>query len=232
MSRSERVLVVCASRDRVHSLGEMVESVRRTSKNADVAIYVDDDQKSEYPTDWPRNAFLTYGPQVGPVASLNELVHRFPGYAAYGAATDDSLFVTPDWDQWVLKTADSFKAKIGAIAPYHESFNAITDRPSLTARRQTRMDFPWATRKWIEAVGWLACPSCYHFYWDVVVELMGEMTQIAYAGPRDFEMTHAMATTMNEEKIKLDAKQAIIYVAFERRAMVERIREAIDADAG
>lgn len=226
--RKDRVLVVCPSRDRPHSLGDMVASVRNTSHKADVAVYVDDDQKKEYPTDWPINVHLTYGPQVGPVASINELVNRFPGYAAYGAATDDSVFVTPEWDEWVLAKAAGFKAGIGVMAPYHESFIYLGASASM-GRRHTRMDFPWATRRWIELVGWLACPACHSFYWDVVVELMGEMTQIAYAGPRDFEMQHAMAESANNDKIHHDAKEAILAVAFERKEIVRRLREAIDA---
>lgn len=230
---SDRVLVVCASRDRVYSLDRMIDSVLMTAKNADIAVYIDEDQTEDYDREWHKRVFPTFGPRLGPCRSLNHLVTLYQGeYLAYGAATDDSTFGTLGWDEWVIRTAKAFPGQIGAMSPHHDNFLPLGTRGTLMNRRRPRMDFPWVTAKWFEAVGWFCCPNCHSFYWDVVVELIGEMTQIAYAGPRDFEMMHDSAPSLNNDHILADAQHAMLCTAFERKEAVERIREAIAVDAG
>jgi hypothetical protein len=208
-----KVLVVCASRDRNIALQRMIDSVRKTSSKADIAVYIDDDQFDLYQD--MSGAMPLIGPRIGPVASLNKLVTLYPNYEAYGAATDDCTFISNGWDEWVLKVSRNFPGEIGVIAP--------------KLKGSDRMDFPWATRRWIEVVGWFAFPSAYHFYWDIFVELLGEATAIKYATDQEFLMLHDDAPT---EEINLktatDARNVLPAIALERPKLIKRLKAAME----
>lgn len=210
-----RVLVVLASRDRPFALLRMVDSVLKTSPLADIAVYVDEDQRKDYEIELPPNTRLHFGPRLGPVASLNDLVRRSPGYEAYGAATDDCLFATVGWDRWVLETARSFKGGIGVMGPWLDG-----------ALR--KMDFPWATANWINTLGFFAHPQAHHFYWDVMLEMLGEATQMKNATQKEFEIKHDGHPSSNLEKHLLtDSFNFARWCAFDRRDQIQRLRSAI-----
>lgn len=215
-----RVLVVLASRDRDYALGRMIESCQNTSTQADIAVYVDGDQADDYARVIKRHPDVdwTVGPRIGPVAAMNQLVHAHPGYLAYGASTDDSEFITPGWDQWVIKTSGEFRSGIGLMAP------KLPD--------SKRMDYPWATAKWIEALGWFAWAGCHHLYWDILLELIGEATgTIRYATKEEFAMFHENVQSENYMiKSFTDARNLIPIIAIERPGMIAKIRAAIDAN--
>jgi hypothetical protein len=199
----------------------MIDSALKTSTNADVAIYVDEDQEGQY-KGFTTGALLTIGDRIGPVKSMNELVRLHPGYVAYGAATDDCEFVSPGWDRWVMKTAAAFKSGIGVMAP--------------RSNGSERMDFPWATSEWIEVVGHLAWPACVHYYWDIMIELLGEATQIAYAANSDFAIKHLglpgkVEITMTTRALA-DARNLLPSIALERPKIIRKLRDAIAARAG
>lgn len=170
-----RVLVMCASRERPDSLVRMVSSVKSTSDNADVVVYLDDDDRYNYPKTIP-GATVVVGPRHGQCTSLNSIAHHNPGYSAYGAATDDCIFETPGWDEWVLGRASGFPAGIGAISPYCELYG--------------RMDFPWVTGEWLKVAGRFVPMNVRHFYWDVALELVGEDIGISYATQQEFHVSH------------------------------------------
>ncbi|HLC20937.1 MAG TPA: hypothetical protein VJM10_02360 [Candidatus Methylomirabilis sp.] len=223
-----KVLVVCATRDRPYKLGDLIRSLLDTSEKADLAIYIDDDQDALYPLDVPDRVRRHVGPRVGPCVSLNELVKAHPGYEAYGAATDDSTFATPGWDQWVLAQVDKFPGRVGVMSPFHRAPTPVMFsyvRPHI----RTRMDFPWATRRWIEALGWFTHPDTYSFYWDVIVEVLGIAAGvIAYASEKEFEMDHDMNPSINGDKVSADAKAAILALAMETPGYLKRIRESMN----
>jgi len=191
----------------------MIDSVRKTSSKADIAVYIDDDQFDLYQD--MSGAMPLIGPRIGPVASLNKLVTLYPNYEAYGAATDDCTFISNGWDEWVLKVSRNFPGEIGVIAP--------------KLKGSDRMDFPWATRRWVEVVGWFAFPSAYHFYWDIFVELLGEATAIKYATDQEFLMLHDDAPT---EEINLktatDARNVLPAIALERPKLIKRLKAAME----
>lgn len=221
-----RVLVVCATRDRSHLIGNMVDSIYATSTRADVAIYVDDDHPDDA-AGVDSRATIVVGPRIGPCASLNELVRKFPGYEAYGAATDDCEFMTPGWDRWVLECCRLAPEGIALIAPRCES--------------DFRMDFPWATARWIEVVGSFCGVDTHHYYWDVALELLGELTSIAYAKESEFSIRHfgVMAGKGQGDQdfptgigimayyAHADARTVCIWMFKERRQLIRKLQAAL-----
>ena len=238
-----RVMVVCASRGRPDELIRMLDSVRDTSKNADVSVYLDEDQGEEYkrvidkysvsaPGE-PAVRFVV-GPRLGQCRSLNYLVSTVPGYEAYGAATDDSCFKTPGWDEWVLGVVESFPSRIGVIAPFSGS-------------PFPRMDFPWVTLEWIKLVGAFTVLGTHHSYWDVALQILGEETQIRFATKDDFEMWHEglsgnalpdkgqsdiSKVVHNIYHVYNDAHCVCVWLATVKHVLVGRINEAIASRGG
>jgi hypothetical protein len=207
----------------------MIDSVLRTSTRADVVVYLDEDQESLYRgTD--RRAKLVVGKRHGQCVALNSIHAGFPGYLAYGAATDDCEFMAPGWDQWVIQTTHGFRGGVGAMAPAHE--------------HPQRMDFPWFTDKWIQALGLFVPLGTEHFYWDVALEVIGEFTQIAYATPEQFlirhdhlepregvpDNRHDMKTEISLHFFKMaqDARFTCAWLATERRGAIAKLREAMN----
>lgn len=223
-----KVLIMCASRGRPHRLAKMVHSVEQTSINADIVVYVDDDQAKDY-EDVPGDFKMIVGPRMGQCRSLNHIWRKCPGYEVYGAATDDCLFDTPRWDEWVLEAKKSFRGGIGLIAPYSDS--AVP-----------RMDFPWATAEWVDVMGSFCLLDTHHSYWDVALQLVGEGADaIKFAGPRDFKMWHEKLATgdMNDQSlgdigkvmyniyhIHNDARTAIVWAALYRHEAIEKVKAA------
>ena len=208
----------------------MIASLRLTSSLADVAVYIDDDQGGEY--DAVNDCLKVLGPRVGQCYSLNDLVRRFPGYRAYGSMTDDALFVTPDWDRWVLEQVNQLKGGVGAISPFCEM--------------EDRMDFPWLTAGWIQAIGEYCPMLTTHYYWDVALELLAEQFgAIAYAGPAEFAIRHNKLGWDDERSaaniegfgpksglevqdfyVNVDARNAMVWLTNHRREAIRKLRAA------
>ena len=210
------ILILCPSRDRNLALGRMIVTLLKTSTHADLAVYVDDDQVEMYaPCVKHERVRYVHGPRVGPVAAMNVMVETNPGYEVYGAVTDDSEFRTDGWDLWLLKAAASFPGGIGVMSP--------------KLRGSKRMDYPYATRRWVEVLGFFAWPGCHHFYWDVLVELLGEgIGAIKYATEEEFLMLHDDAPTENISlKTVTDARNLLPIIAIERPLLIRKLREAV-----
>lgn len=210
-----KILVVCASRDRNLALMDMIRSVRQTAANpVEIAVYVDEDQRQDYAPYLNGMAVrLSLGPRIGPVASLNRLVELNPGFDAYGAATDDCEFTTRGWDRWVREVVAQRPGPL-VLAPYTRGYE--------------RMDFPWATREWIEALGWFAYPRCKHFYWDVLLEILGEQAEaIARASRDEFTISHDLNDVSGDlgDKLAADALATVRALALERPKLLQKLRQ-------
>lgn len=209
----KKILLLVPSRDRNVALKRMIQSVNQTSTEADVAVYVDQDQIDDYTPEYTLNAKVRVGPQVGPVASINALIECYPGYEIYGACVDDCQFVVKGWDQWALRAAQKFPMKIGMLSPHIPG--------------SWRMDFPWATAGWIKALGWLAYPKCFHYYWDILVEVLAKDSAIVYANPEDCTILHDDALDPNMvDWIDNDAKAVVAWLAFHRDRDTAKIMDA------
>jgi hypothetical protein len=204
----------------------MIQSVLDTSTEADVAVFVDDDQREVYAGTDSR-AQVVVGKRRGQCASLNALQNVHPGYLAYGAATDDCEFVTPSWDRWVIQARESFAGNVGAIAPRCEM--------------DQRMDFPWFTDRWIKVAGGFCPVGTQHEYWDLALELVAEQVAIAYAKPGECDIVHHSepATDLTDHPDMLPTESAIwmlkncqdgrfacAWLAHNRRQLIQLLRLA------
>ena len=91
-----------------------------------------------------------------------------------------------------------------------------------------KMDFPWATVGWIETLGFLAHPQAHHYYWDVMLEILGESTQMRNAEKHEFEIKHDGHPSSNlEQHLHTDSFNFARWCAFDRRREIERLRKAI-----
>jgi hypothetical protein len=211
-----RVLILVPSRGRNLALKRMIESVLLTSTQADVAVYIDDDQwETHYRPEHMVTSKLTVGPRMGPVEAMNYLIEVNPGYDVYGAAVDDCTFVSHGWDKWALSAAKSLPNAVGMVAPYNHG--------------SKRMDFPWATEAWIKALGWLAFPKCHHYYWDVLVEDLAKSSgAITYANPEQCTIMHddAIDPSMGE-MLEMDARMVVMWLAFGKDEDMETVYRAM-----
>lgn len=209
-----RIAVLIPSRNRPMHLARAVDSVLSTSTKADVVAYVDEDQRELYRGLMPGGRFsIHYGPRIGPAPSANALVAASPGYAAYGLITDDTTIVTKAWDDWVLKVLSDIPMAV--IDPRHNLGEHV--------------DMPFVSRKWIETVGWYACPGRHHYSWPIITGLIGEMTAIVHAGEDDFRLLHEGLSHTNDEYRNSDAREFFDYVALRLPVPVHRIRECMTA---
>ena len=213
-----KILAVLASRDRNIPLERMLRSFYWTSTQADVAVYIDDDQQEMYAELMTRLPQVLWhvGPRVGPCKAMNALAAKHPGYAAYGAATDDCEFAATGWDRWVMNECEKMPGGIGCLAPFTDAaFN----------HGGSRMDFPWVSARWLELLGYLALPGCYCVYWDVALEILAEQTHISRATPEEFRITHDAAISSGASEWFLrDARDAILWLAFERPEVLKKLR--------
>lgn len=209
---SGRVAVLCPSRGRSQELRELRLSVRETS-DADVLAYVDEDQAQLYNGQEPAGQRIV-GPRIGPVAAANVLVDKHPNYDLYGLVTDDARLTVPAWDEWALEAASKFPNRICVISPFHNQGNHV--------------DMPFVTAEWIRAVGWFACPDCYHYCWPIITGLIGEMSAIVHAPSHGFAIHHPHKIEMVSESVRnADAQAFFEFVSTRLPAVVERVRSAM-----
>lgn len=191
------------------------QSFVSTSTHANLIAYVDDDQESMYRAlTLPERCHLFVGRRVGPVEATNLLVHHHREPARiYGRISDDCLFLTPGWDDYVLRTIDGFPGRLGVL--------------SIAWSNAEFVNFPWVSREWVETVGWYFFPRAFHHCCDTVLELLGDATRIVYSDPKDFEMAHAAVDYMNQEHLDADAKEFLHWCVTARRETVKKIRAAM-----
>jgi hypothetical protein len=214
-----RVAVLCPSRDRPEELEALVQSVLTTS-NADILVYIDQDQQDLYPNvfsaEAPKQVRYLCAPRVGPVGSANALVKQFGDYDLYGLITDDSVLTTPHWDEWALAATEQFPNRICVISPFHNQGNHV--------------DMPFVTRGWIDAVGWFACPDCHHYCWPIITGLIGEMTAIVHTPRHSFGIYHPPKVELVSEAALSHDKAAFFdFVALKLPPLVDKVREAMSA---
>lgn len=216
----EPIGVVCPSRDRPQYLFKLAESMVRTSARARLYAYVDDDQRELYEAiQFPDRVTVHVGPKIGPTASVNALVETFRGPRIYGVAPDDTTFQTPGWDEWTLAEFERFPGRLGVVSPAHP-YGAF-------------VNFPYVSREWIDLVGWMAEPTPFHFVWDTILEMLGDATRISYAPKDKFYMANEAKEAINyRTHFQTDCEKFLWWCVIERRALVTRIRAAIEAAGG
>ena len=226
------VLATCASRGRPNCLREMLDSFIKTSTHAHLAVRLDDDQADMYDDVRQRyddRVLWFSGNRIGHCPSIVELSNKLFGYEGYGLATDDCLFLTQGWDDWAIKTARSFPEGIGAFAPFFGLYG--------------RMDFPWVTNGWINAIGYIPNDSKF-YYFDIVTQILAEqIDRLALAREDEFAMSHLSVLgeegSTNHEKDAndktmaafIDGRNTAYWLQDGRRNALGKLREAMCASA-
>jgi len=157
-----RIAILCPTRDRPKQLASLVESVMKTSTNARVYAYIDEDQRDLYAPmlkemDPANRITVFHGNRVGPAASANGLL-RYIEADCYGLITDDSRILTPGWDAWVEATIDSFPGRIGLVSPAHN--------------HGPHVDMPFVSHQWISRLGWFAQPGVRQYCWPTLLYIL------------------------------------------------------------
>jgi len=206
-----RIGVLIPTRDRPQHFERAARSVYKTGLKADVLAYIDDDQEKDYP-DTLAGVKRLVGPRIGPVASANVLVEKFPDYSVYGLITDDTTMVCRDWDEWVLAAMDSMAGRIVVVSPRHNLGEHV--------------DMPFVSREWIDTVGWYACPDFYHFCWPVLLGLMGQLTCLIYPPEQAFSVHHEGLPHTNLQALFEDKMGFFDYVALKLPPIIDKLRAA------
>lgn len=157
------LLVVTPSRSRPQRLREMLAACRELSTTeTDYAVGIDEDQVGMYAlgiTD-PRVRLWT-GPRKGLTAWTNELAIAHLGqYRAFASLGDDHLPRTMGWDSLLLAAIEQMG---GTGIAYGDD-------------RLMGMNLPTAavvSADIVEALGWMALPSCHHMCIDVAWKEIG-----------------------------------------------------------
>ena len=214
--------MLCPSRSRPAQFVNLAKSIMKTTNRADLIGYVDDDQSDLYEATCARTRSelrsrmsVHIGPRIGPVASANALVKEFPGYDLYGLIPDDAVVTTGQWAEWCLDVAAFLPNRVGVVSPAHN--------------QGPHVDMPFVTKEWIQATGWFAVPIAHHFVWPLVIALIGEMTAIVHAPKERFNIDHDLMMTANQVWASRDTEAFLPFVARELMPIVDRVRDAINA---
>lgn len=207
------IAVLCPTRDRPSHLAKLVNSVMKTSTNARVYAYIDEDQKDLYaPTiksmDPASRLTVFHGNRVGPAASANGLLKHVDA-EIYGLITDDSVVLTSGWDRWLEAAIDSFPGRIGVASPAHN--------------HGPHVDMPFVSREWINRLGWFAQPGVRQYCWPSLLYVLAleiGPNRVRRASPKEFFIQHDELST-NANGIKDDA---IEFYAF----LISRLHRCVD----
>lgn len=192
------VCILVPSRDRPRQLAELLRSSIQTAPDVTVLAYIDEDQRRLY--QWtqepgvPDQLKVTFGPRVGPVASINHLAmkHRYD-FDVFGFMLDDCRLGTLGWDAFLGEIVTSSK-NIWLVAPAKNTGD--------------HGDMMFVPKAWLEALGWFAWPGCYHWGWDAIMASLGHATgTYVRATPGQFWVTHDVEPSTNRDKYAADVIQ-------------------------
>jgi hypothetical protein len=210
---SDRIAVLVPSRDRPEELAGAYDSLLRTSEEADLLCYVDEDQRELYEgvVADPSRLKMMFGPRVGPIAAVNALYNSDTEYAAYLVITDDSRLVTPGWDRTLLGIGKKYD--VWAASPTHNL--------------GLNMDYAVVSGEWAKALGWVCYPGCYHWCWPSVIEVLGEATTLFRLKPGICHIEHSHLYPSNQHATSSDNAQLYAFFTHGRYYVaVDRLRKA------
>lgn len=219
----ERVLVVCPSRNRPRELAELYRSLLDTSDRADLAVWIDQDQREFY--GWlggqlPQKHRLRvrHGARIGPVAAANTLCLETAGdnYVAYGFLCDDCRLTSSGWDRRLM---DGLPESPVLVAPEH----GIGE-----------IDFPFVSRAWLRTFGWYAPPSFYHWGWPSALAALALATGRLIRPPAgEFVVEHRgeHGHSQNRDRYPADIVNLYAYFARHFEGDLQRLRDQIHGGA-
>lgn len=211
MSDAARVLVMVPSRDRPKEVASLIHSVRASAPSADVAVYVDEDQRTLYSYLFEREiprVIVEAGPRLGPVASANHMAAKhLQSYHAFGLVPDDARLMVHGWDDRVLMAV---RGGPRAVAPAHGTSD---------------VDMPFVSREWIERLGWFAWPGLYHWGWPSVTAALGDaLGVLSRSHPQEFFIDHPAANSSNRDRYPADIVALYDFFASHFKESLDKLR--------
>lgn len=212
-----RIAVICPSRDRPDGLKATYESMLDTSSKTTMIACIDLDQVNLYnEIKEGRRLIVEYGKRDRVCALVNRAVQAHPMFDIYVMMIDDARYLTKGWDEWLLDTFSRFPKRIGVVSPAHDGGSFLA--------------YPVVSREWIDVLGHFAPPGIHRFTWDTAIELLGEATRLVYAEPDEFFIKHRLDERADALQVFIeDSARFVIWCATERRELVRKLRERINA---
>lgn len=202
------------SRDRPKELKVAVDSVYGMAsdpENLAIAVYVDEDQKELY----KGTVAYVSGPRVGPATAADGMAKTFDDFDIYGLITDDSVIVTPGWDDWLR---GQLEGQVAVASPSHN--------------HGVHMDMPFVSKRWLDAVGWFSLPGCIHYAWPsaIYVIALASGAKISHADIESFRILHDQLSTDRGPDFVQDALTLYNFILDGLAQASERVKRAINED--
>ena len=112
MTESQRLCLICPTRERPGLFSVMVESVVRTSSEVDIIAVVDADDPEmvayrEVAKKYRLVRFETSALRVHFMKHYNIIFQRHPNYRFYSCTNDDFVYRTPGWDRRLMREIET-----------------------------------------------------------------------------------------------------------------------------
>jgi len=200
------------TRDRKDLFLTAVRSVNRTSK-AHVMAYMDTDAP-EYPDMGGAEVF--HGPRVGPARGWAALAKKAftDGYDAVATMTDDSVVMTPGWDDWVEEVISVWP--IAVVSPRCADSGVH------------RVDMPLVTKAFVEAVGWFIHPELFHYAWPSVIDALSDGICLFKAPQDKFHIRHNQVGA-ESPTFSADSRKFYEWYAWHKDDHRAMLRKAVEA---
>lgn len=177
-----------------------MESVLATS-DADVLLYVDDDDSESAALRPASRVFVTRGPRIGRGAAINHLAANST-HPFLLLVCDDVVFTRTRWDQELSTAIRNFPNTIG-LAHLGEE------------RNEPWVSWPCISRRWFDAVGWFNYPKCTSYCQDTILQALGEaLGRITRIQPPALKHNY-LAHPNFEERLTKDTTEFLWFFATE-----------------
>ncbi len=202
--------ILCPSRERPQSCARMVASC---PPDADVIVYVDDDDPTR--KDYERSSRYTLVKRgaVGRGEAINYLCDAFRGYRMYLVVSDDIVFDRHDWVSQVRAAMDGFNNDIGLV--HLESEN-----------HEPYVNWAVVSRNWLDTLGFFNHPGCRWFCQDTILQALGEgLDRIVQIHPQC--LTHVIEShPESENRLRQDEHAFLWYMARHFGSDLKKLRDA------
>jgi hypothetical protein len=228
------VCVITPSRDHPHLLVHLYRSMVSTS-DAHMVAWVDEDQEglyhhhliesgiefamfNEHSIDRSRMKRLTVivGERTTVVAACNLIATGFD-FDVYGMVPDDCRFVNSGWDAFIEREIAKFPNRVGVVSSAHQASVEF-------------VNFAWASKEWIKALGWYFYPLCRHHCVDTIFDLLADGAGVLKrAKITESFIWHEPVHEFGKDTLDYDARVFLVFAAGMRRGYIERIKQAARA---
>lgn len=209
METTDRVAVLTPSMGRPHEFARMEASFYATSSNADLFVYLTDDdpKRGQYLFDSRTRVFI--GPAGTFSTKVNWLLEQVPDHGYYMWGTDDIIYETPAWDTSAMQRCP----KIGVLY-FNDLYNPA------------HYCFPMVSSTFIHRLGYLCHPDLGHWYVDNVLDDIARRTSYVFC--EDLILRHVYHGSLASDTSG-DAQR---YASWKQRGGVEEAVRRVMAGGG